>query len=246
MVRADRRDVERRKSFRGFASRHAGERLRLLVERHQRDHRQARDAAHGFDRVDELLEVVERLDHEQVRAAALEHAGLLARTRRAESASVAVSPRGPIEPAMKTSRPVTSRASRASFTAVELICSSSSSRNIVASLRRLAPKLFASISSAPALMKPTWSETTASGARRFASSGQRSRGTAAEIERAHAAVGDERRALSGVGRGSGSRGRTLVTPRKRRSGAAAKPRFDTSGSRVETGTGPLPRVHRAR
>src|SRR2546423_11644514 len=36
------------------------------------------------------------------------------------------------------------------------------------------------MSSAPALMKPTWSETTASGARRFASSGQRRRGTALE------------------------------------------------------------------
>ena len=34
--------------------------------------------AHGGDRVDELLEVVERLDHEQVGAAPLEHARLLA------------------------------------------------------------------------------------------------------------------------------------------------------------------------
>ena len=53
--------------------------------------------------------------------------------------------------------------------------------------------MFVSISSAPALMKLTWTETTVSGARTFASSGQRSRGTAAEIERAHAAVGDDRR-----------------------------------------------------
>ena len=32
---------------------------------------------HGLDRVDQLLEVVERLDHEQVGAAAFEHGGLL-------------------------------------------------------------------------------------------------------------------------------------------------------------------------
>jgi len=75
---------------------------------------------------------------------------------------------------------VTSRALRASLTAVELIRSNSSSRKWWASLRRFAPKLFVSISSAPALMKPTCSETTASGARRFASSGVRRRGTAAE------------------------------------------------------------------
>jgi hypothetical protein len=43
----------------------------------------------------------------------------------------------------------------------------------------LAPKVFVSISSAPALMKPTCSETTASGARMFASSVERRRGTAA-------------------------------------------------------------------
>ncbi len=38
------------------------------------------------------------------------------------------SPPGPIDPPMKTSRPVISRASRASFTPAELICSKSSSR----------------------------------------------------------------------------------------------------------------------
>src|SRR5919108_1912763 len=91
------------------------------------------------------------------------------------------SPSGPIEPAMKTSRPVVSRAFRASLTAVELIRSSSSSRKCCESFRRLAPKVFVSISSAPALMKPTCSETTASGARRFASSGQRRRGAALEM-----------------------------------------------------------------
>ena len=93
---------------------------------------------------------------------------------------VAASPIGPIEPAISTSRPVIARASRASFTAVELIDSNSSSRNRCTSLRLLAPNVLVWISSAPALMKPTWSETTASGARRHASSGQRRRGTAAD------------------------------------------------------------------
>ena len=94
---------------------------------------------------------------------------------------VADSPSGPIEPAMNTSRPEISRASRASLTAVELIRSSSSSMKCCESFRRFAPKEFVSISSAPALMKLTCRETTASGARRFASSGDRRRGTAAVI-----------------------------------------------------------------
>ena len=81
---------------------------------------------------------------------------------------------------MKTSPPHISRASRASRTPVELICSSSSSRKRAASLGRFAPNVFVSISSAPARMKLAWSATTLSGARRFASSGQRSRGTAPE------------------------------------------------------------------
>src|SRR5207244_7807101 len=74
-----------------------------------------------------------------------------------------------------------SRARRASFTDSELMRSSSSSRRWCASLRRFAAKEFVSISSAPAFTKPTWSETTASGARRFASSAHLNRGTAAEI-----------------------------------------------------------------
>ena len=132
----------------------------------------------AVDRVDELVEVVERLEHEEVGAAALEHRGLLGEELVPARASVVASPIGPIAPAMKTSRPATSRASRASLTPGELICSSSSSRKCAASLRRFAPNVFVSISSAPALMKLTCSETTASGARRFASSGERRRGTA--------------------------------------------------------------------
>ena len=77
VVRADRGDVELGQPLGRLARRHAGERLGALVEGHQRDDRQARDAAHRLDRVDELLEVVERLDHEEVGAAALEDRGLL-------------------------------------------------------------------------------------------------------------------------------------------------------------------------
>ena len=47
--------------------------LGLVVERQQRDDRKRGDAAHRLDRDDELLEVEERLDHEQVDAASLEH-----------------------------------------------------------------------------------------------------------------------------------------------------------------------------
>ena len=78
----------------------------------------SRIALHG---VDELLEVVERLDHEDVGAAALED-GRLLREELVADARAAGSPSGPIEPAMKTSRPTVSRASRASLTGVELIC----------------------------------------------------------------------------------------------------------------------------
>ena len=57
-----------------------------------------------------------------------------------------------MEPAMKTSRPAISRASRARRTPALAICSSSSSRKCSASFGRLAPKVFVSISSAPARM----------------------------------------------------------------------------------------------
>ena len=58
--------------------------------------------------------------------------------------------------------------------------------------------------SAPARMKPRWSERTLSGARMFASSGQRSRATALDDERSHPAVADERRARRESSRGTGS------------------------------------------
>src|ERR1051325_8191867 len=48
-----------------------------VVEREQRDDGQRGDLADALDRVDQLLEVVERLDHEEVGAPALEHRRLL-------------------------------------------------------------------------------------------------------------------------------------------------------------------------
>ena len=82
---------------------------------------------------------------------------------------------------MKTSRPETSRASRASFTPALLMRSNSSSRYCCASFRLFAPKVLVSIRSAPARMKLVCRVTTLSGERMFASSGQRSLGTALEI-----------------------------------------------------------------
>ena len=107
------------------------------VEGHQRDDRERRDAADGLDRGDELVEVEERLEHEQVDAAALEDLRLLAE----ELALL-----GRVEPLDVADRadragdedvaPDTSRASRASRTADELIRSNSSSRKCS---RELAP-----------------------------------------------------------------------------------------------------------
>ena len=83
VVRAHRRDVELAQTLGCRACRDAGERLRVLVERQQRDDGERRDAAYGLDRLLELGEVVERLDHEEVDAAALEHGGLLRERREA-------------------------------------------------------------------------------------------------------------------------------------------------------------------
>ena len=55
----------------------AARRLGLVVEGEQSDDREGRDRPHRFHRDDELVDVEERLDHEQVDAAPLEHLGLL-------------------------------------------------------------------------------------------------------------------------------------------------------------------------
>ena len=78
VVRAGGRDVEPVEPLGRGLGRDAAERLAVGVERHQRDDRERRDAADGLDRGDELVEVEERLEHEQVDAAALEDLRLLA------------------------------------------------------------------------------------------------------------------------------------------------------------------------
>ena len=69
--------IELRQALSRFRRRDSGERFRVLVEGQQRNDRQARHAPHRLDRVNELLEVVERLRHEEVGSAPLEHTGLL-------------------------------------------------------------------------------------------------------------------------------------------------------------------------
>ncbi len=77
VIRPDRRDIEIGQPLGRLARGHACEGFGALVEGHQRDDRKARDGAGALDRVHQLVEVVERLDHEQVRSSALEHLGLL-------------------------------------------------------------------------------------------------------------------------------------------------------------------------
>ena len=72
VIRADRGYVHVRQACRRLRRAHSGERLGAVVEGHQRDDRQGGDAAHRLDGIAELVQVVERLDHEQVGAAPLE------------------------------------------------------------------------------------------------------------------------------------------------------------------------------
>ena len=76
VVRAGRGDAERDEPLRSRGRIDPARDLRLVVERQEGDDRQRRHGAHRLDRDDELVEVEERLDHEQVDAAALEHARL--------------------------------------------------------------------------------------------------------------------------------------------------------------------------
>src|SRR5437667_162682 len=70
-------DAQPRQPFARGAGGDASERLAVAVEGHQRDDRQARDGADRGDRGLEVGQVEERLDHEQVGAAALEQGRLL-------------------------------------------------------------------------------------------------------------------------------------------------------------------------
>ena len=78
VVRPGRGDIELDEPLRRGLGRDAAERLAVGVEGHQRDDWERRHAAHGLDRGDELVEIEERLEHEQVDAAALEDLRLLA------------------------------------------------------------------------------------------------------------------------------------------------------------------------
>ena len=77
VVRAERGEAERAQARRRVLGRDSGEGHAVGVERQQRDDRQRGDGAHRRDRRLELVEVEERLDHEEVDAAAFEHRRLL-------------------------------------------------------------------------------------------------------------------------------------------------------------------------
>ena len=77
VVGADRDDVVRCERRGGLLRRDPAEGLRVLVEREEGDDRQCGHAPHGSDRREQLVELVEGLDHEQVDAAALEELRLL-------------------------------------------------------------------------------------------------------------------------------------------------------------------------
>ena len=77
VIRADRGDVERGESCGGLATAETPGELCLLVEGEQCHDRQCRDAADCLDRDDEVVDVEERLDHEEVDPATLEDLRLL-------------------------------------------------------------------------------------------------------------------------------------------------------------------------
>src|SRR5262249_31426087 len=69
-------EVERPQASRRILRLYARQRLSARIEGEERDERQRRDRADRFDRRRELFQVVERLHHEKVDAASLEHARL--------------------------------------------------------------------------------------------------------------------------------------------------------------------------
>ena len=78
VVRARGSDVELVEPLGCLLGRDASECLPVRVEGHQRDDRERGDTAHRLDCGDELLEVEERLEHQQVDAASLQNLRLLA------------------------------------------------------------------------------------------------------------------------------------------------------------------------
>ena len=86
VVGAHRGHVEGGQPLRGLGGVDPGEGLGALVEGHQGHDREARHAPYRLDRVHDLTEVVERLDHEQVGAPAFEDARLLGEELAADAA----------------------------------------------------------------------------------------------------------------------------------------------------------------
>ncbi len=85
-------------------------------------------------------------------------------------------PSGPTEPNTNTSRPMLSRTSRASRAPLRLISRTRAAEPCTASLKRLAPKVFVSMQSAPAWMYSAWMLWTIFGSDAFSTSKQESRG----------------------------------------------------------------------
>ena len=94
VIGAERCDVELHQPRCCLGGGDACKRLCALVERHERNDRQARDAARRLDCVDGFLQVVERLDHEDVDPAAVENGGLLGEKLAAHSRGRRL-PKGP-------------------------------------------------------------------------------------------------------------------------------------------------------
>ena len=77
MVGSDRSKVQRSQALGGLGGGHARERLGAFVEGQSRDDRERRDSAYGLDRRLELVQLVERFDHEEVDAAPVQEQRLL-------------------------------------------------------------------------------------------------------------------------------------------------------------------------
>ena len=82
MIRAESGKPQRAQALARSVRRHTAERLAVAVEGHERDDRQRGHRADRGDRRLQVTEIEERLDHEEIDAAALQDAGLLCVQRR--------------------------------------------------------------------------------------------------------------------------------------------------------------------
>ena len=152
----------------------------------------------------ELLELEEGLDREEVDAAAFEHRGLLGEDLGALGAwNVPGSPSGPIEPAMKTSRPAISRASRASLTPVAVDLEQLVLEVVGGELAAVGAERVRLDQVGAGLDEADVELDDGLGRAQVGLFRAAERGSGARDEDAHAAVGDERRARRRAVRGSG-------------------------------------------